>query len=138
MFQVGITSVGAAQPLAHPRVGVFHILVCSRIIYTWFSSLIKDKSNFAMTKSYKNLIRKQYPPLKRCQILEATCPTLSLTPISLLSWSLSLFPCHGFHPSPALLAILLGGKGSLSPKVILWPQEDPQLLWDLHSLLQNQ
>lgn len=53
----GIPRVGAAQLLAHPRAGVFHVLICSRIVHTWVWSLIKDKSNFAVTNCNKNLIR---------------------------------------------------------------------------------
>lgn len=129
----------AAQPLVHPRVGVFHILICSRIVQTWFLSLIKDKYFFLMTKNNKNLVRKKYPSLKRCQILETTCPTYSLTPISLLSWSLSI-PLLAIISIPALLPWLFLEEEALYPQncLILWSQEDPQLLWKCHSLLQNQ
>lgn len=92
-----------------------------------------------MTKNNKNLVGKKYPSLKRCQILETTCPTYSLTPISLLSWSLSI-PLLAIISIPALLPWLFLEKEALYPQncLILWFQEDPQLLWDLHSLLQNQ
>lgn len=109
-----------------------------RLLSPWFtpglvfSSLIKDKSNLAMMKSNKKTSSgTRIHPWRGAKTYKP--PPDTHFPSVLVSG----------HPTPSQTCSPGSSawrKRLFIPKTarFFWPQEDPQLLWDLHNLLQNQ